>query len=402
MRAKTRCHRSPNFLKRRFVYLFAYHNTTQNKKISFCSQSLKWNCRHESNRTMKVKFTLRRFLRPSSLLFFVCIIHCVSASAFVPRNSNGISSSSSSSSLSLSIFSILKPAAVPSPSVSIKSYHHKNWKLTHRYKPASPGFEDESPLLLIHPVGIGLSSWFWERVMDAWTGPAMYAPNLIGCGVQEGSDPWDPDQQGLSFPLGWVQGCETLMQESSTSGALPLNTFTVVVQGGLAPVGLLLASRNPQTVGKLIFASPPRWKEMTTSVPQVELERNYNFLRSPVLGNLAFSFLESRKAVEFFSNQFLFSEPCDEEWLEKGEKESCVEARPPVMAFNAGFCNHRSFEKELLALEQPTLVVGGEADKRQRQEYTEKMNNCILTNIPGQNVLPWESPELFVEAINNF
>lgn len=281
--------------------------------------------------------------------------------------------------------------------------------MTYRYKPASPGFEDESPLLLIHPVGIGLSSWFWERVMDAWTGPAIYAPNLIGCGVQEGSDLWDPDQRGLSFPLGWVQGCETLMQESA-SRALPLNlkfppkifTFTVVAQGGLAPVGVLLASRNPKTVGKLIFTSPPRWEEMTTSVPQAELERNYNFLRSPVLGKLAFSVLESRKAVEFFSNLFLFSEPCDEEWLEKGEKESCVEARPPVMAFNAGLCNHRSFEEELLALEQPTLVVGGEADKRQRQEYTEKMKDCILVNIPGQNVLPWESPELVAEAIKNF
>lgn len=141
---------------------------------------------------------------------------------------------------------------------------------------------------------------------------------------------------------------------------------------------------------------------MTTSVPQAELERNYNFLRSPVLGKLAFSVSESRKAVEFFSNLFLFSEPCDEEWLEKGEKESCVEARPPVMAFNAGLCNHRSFEEELLALEQPTLVVGGEADKRQRQEYTEKMKDCILVNIPGQNVLPWESPELVAEAIKNF
>jgi pimeloyl-ACP methyl ester carboxylesterase len=311
------------------------------------------------------------------------------------------------------------PSPVPSPSVSIKSYQHKDWKLTYRYKPASPGFEDESPLLLIHPVGIGLSSWFWERVMDAWTGPAVYAPNLIGCGVQEGSDPWVPSDQerGLTFPLGWVQGCETLMQdaesslESSASGALPFYlsqkkdavTFTVVAQGGLAPVGVLLASRNPNTVGKLILTSPPRWKDMTTAVPQAELDRNYNFLRSPIWGKLAFSVLESRKAVEFFSNRFLFREPCDDEWLEKGGNESCVEARPPVMAFNAGFCNPRSFEEELLALEQPTLVLGGEADKRQRQEYTEKMKECILVkNIPGLNVLPWESPELVAEAIRNF
>jgi pimeloyl-ACP methyl ester carboxylesterase len=294
-----------------------------------------------------------------------------------------------------------------SPCVSVESYEHNGWNLTYRYKPASKGYEKKTAILLIHPVGIGLSSWFWERVMKEWTGPDVYAPNLIGCGIQDGSDAWDPDERGLSFPLGWVKGVETLMQTvlSSSQPALSISgnykpaSYIVVAQGGLAPVGVLLAARNPDQVQQLVLASPPTWKDMTTPVPQSELDQNYNFFRSPILGKLAFGVLESRWAVEFFSNQFLFSEPCDADWLDFAMAEACIDARPPVMAFNSGFCVHRSFQEELCKLDQPTLILEGQDDKRPRHEYVERMRNCRLIRLPGQNVLPWESPKQVVDAI---
>ena len=111
--------------------------------------------------------------------------------------------------------------------------------------------------------------------MDAFEGPAMLAPNLIGCGISEGSDAWNPDTRGLFVPLDWVKGCEALMEQyvSETNkapwqGILGNNqSYTVVAQGGLAPIGVLLASRNPKAVNQLVLASPPTWKDMTTAVP---------------------------------------------------------------------------------------------------------------------------------------
>jgi pimeloyl-ACP methyl ester carboxylesterase len=280
--------------------------------------------------------------------------------------------------------------------VSIESYDHDGWNLTYRYKPASPGYEKASPLLLIHPVGIGLSSWFWEPLLEEWIGPAVYAPNLIGCGVSEGSHAWDPDERGLSFPLGWVQGCEALMKMATQKASLSsfknnIQQWTIVSQGGLAPAGVMLAARNPDFVSKLVLASPPTWKDMTTPIPESELARNYNFLKSPVLGKLAFNILESREAIGFFSNLFLFSEPCDSAWLDNAVRELGAKTRPPVMAFNAGFCQHRSFEEELRTLDQPTLILAGKDDKRQIQEYSQFMKNCRVERLPGLNVLPWES-----------
>lgn len=179
--------------------------------------------------------------------------------------------------------------------------------------------------------------------------------------------------------------------------------WTVLSQGGLAPVAVLMAARNPDLIDNLIMTSPPIWKDMTTSVPEKELSRNYNFLRNPVWGRLAFQLLESRGAIEFFSNQFLFSEKCDPEWLDRAENELGLESRPPVIAFNSGFCQHRSLSEELEDITQSTLILAGDGDKRPRQEYTKRMQNCRLEILPGGlNVLPWEAPTETVRSVKAF
>jgi pimeloyl-ACP methyl ester carboxylesterase len=322
-----------------------------------------------------------------------------------------IKSSTASLDISWSSPTITSSVAAAADSSQIKNYEYDGWNLTYRYKPASPGYENKSPILLIHPVGIGLSSWFWERFMAEWTGPAIYAPNLIGCGVSEGADPWDPNERGLSFPLGWAQGCEALMAVAMAEHSSGFSLFkigkndwkwTVVSQGGLAPVAVLMAARNTDNVDKLIMTSPPTWNEMVASVPEAELSRNYNFLRNPVWGRLAFQLLESRGAIEFFSNQFLFSGTCDREWLDLAESELGLKSRPPVISFNSGFCQHRSFEKELRNIKQSTLILAGDCDKRPRHDYVRYMKDCRIEMLPGLNVLPWEATTETVRSVKAF
>lgn len=302
--------------------------------------------------------------------------------------------------------------------IQLQRYTHKAFNLTYLYKEAAPGREKDRPIVLIHPVGIGLSSWFWKRLMDSYEdNPPIYAPDLIGCGIDHGADAWDPDKIGLFFPLSWVEGVETLIneivipeyRESQTLQLPSMFGFNkqsdgclVIAQGGLAPVGIMLAKRNPLTVSNLMLTSPPTYKDVTTAVPTAELQRNYDFLRSPIFGPIAFNLLESRALIKFFSNQFLFQEECDEGWLDETERESVfVAARTPVQAFNAGLLQHRSFEDDLKESPQPKMIVSGEGDKRavNRLPFKEELDTCSLVTIPGLNVLPWESPEALVDLI---
>ena len=79
--------------------------------------------------------------------------------------------------------------------ISVERYQHKDFTLTYLYKKASHGRENDDPIVMIHPVGVGLSSWFWTRVMESYeNNPPMYAPDLIGCGLDHGADPWDPEK----------------------------------------------------------------------------------------------------------------------------------------------------------------------------------------------------------------
>ena len=325
-----------------------------------------------------------------------------------------------------------------SDKTSLKYYSFDGWNLSYRTiashasdgKASSPAANHK--ILLIHPVGVGLASWFWGpflnsinddrdqnnkndeniKIMETKKAHSYYAPNLIGCGISEGSDAWDPNKRGLFIPLGWVRGCEAFMNhiddsiydddDDDSNISKNNSSWTVVTQGGLAPIGILLADRNPKQVRRLVLTSPPTWEDITTAVPENELERNYNFLRSPILGKLAFLLLESRKAIEFFSNQFLFSNKCDNEWLDKTEEESGVDARPPVQAFNAGMCMNRGLQSELMTLKQSTLIIQGEDDKRQRQEYSQNMKHCQLVTLPGQNVVSWEYPKAMANHLEDW
>uniref|UniRef100_A0A7S4IK79 AB hydrolase-1 domain-containing protein n=1 Tax=Odontella aurita TaxID=265563 RepID=A0A7S4IK79_9STRA len=309
-----------------------------------------------------------------------------------------------------------------------KYYEHDGYKISYLHKPASPGHESDPPLVLVHPVGIGISSWFWTKFLEEWVGGEAYAPDMIGCGLENGSFPWNPDTKGMSFPLGWVNALEKLIQTEVASpdsgngwtrqGFLSWpkapRSCVVVAQGGMTPVAVLLAARNPCSTGNvqvvgvshLVLTSPQTWEDMVVPVPQFELANNYDFLRSQVLGKLAFSLLESRWAVRFFSDLFLFSGKCDEDWVDLTTRSEATqpEARQPIMAFNAGLLNHRSYEEELRTLEQPTLVMSGLGDKRveDRLQYREEMRSCGLESIRGTNVMPWESPTELCAAISAF
>ena len=90
----------------------------------------------------------------------------------------------------------------------------------------------------------------------------------MGCGVKNGGDAWDPDCRGLSFPLGWVKVCESLLQTAIVQDPGTRRTgrgCVVVCQGGLAPVGVMLAARILLTIVKLVMTSPPAWNDMITT-----------------------------------------------------------------------------------------------------------------------------------------
>jgi pimeloyl-ACP methyl ester carboxylesterase len=258
------------------------------------------------------------------------------------------------------------------------------------------------------------------------------AVNLVGCGVTDqnaalvlqlspktwssetGNDACQQFQYPVpeSVPWLWIRQCETMLHtvltrpvQAGAVAATGSRNVTVMAQGGLAPIALALARRNPEAVSHLILTSPPIWTELTTCVPESALSLTVQFLCGP-LGRLAFDLLETRVAVQFFSNAFLFGSrtPCTKIWWDSALREAGPFVRAPVKVFNAGYCLQTSVVDalDLQVLPQPTLILQGKEDGRSRTEFVANMRNCYLVTLPGKNVLPWESPKDTVSAIREF
>ena len=296
------------------------------------------------------------------------------------------------------------------PAIQSGTYEYNGFVCAFRRKAAAAGFETRPPVLLVHPVGIGLSSWFWDQFLDAWVGSELLVPDLIGCGA---SEEWQPSKKGLFVPLDWVRGLEALWRAEIQ------RPMVVLSQGGLAPLAIQLAARQTDTwrgdlaVCGLVLASPPEWQSLSTGSSQEEVMKNYGQLEATLgspsaLGTLAYRALCARPFVQLFSSVFLYGEERDDF---QGFVDACCEnARPerrwPVIAFNAGMVGQRGLEDELLSLQQPTLVLIGNAKGKPLvdggRDFEERMRNCKLRGLQGRNVLPWESAPETCDAVRGF
>jgi pimeloyl-ACP methyl ester carboxylesterase len=294
------------------------------------------------------------------------------------------------------------------------------------------------PFVLIHPVGIGMASWFYDRMLEAWptagrsrtdeqnqreappdpssSSATLFAINLRGCGRRDARLLQSAVDSAAPISLErWVQDCAAFVDDVVLKDpSLPSPPFPfaflpqkpsskrchLVVQGGLAPLGLELARRYPGRIRSLTLCSPP---EVLQVAPQADVEKNLRLLASP-LGNAAIErLLENPAAIRLFSNLFLFASPCDAEWVRQASSECGPEVRRAVQFFNAGGCS-RVASADLPPLEPPVLILQGSQDLRRRSpDYVASKSRVEFRTLLGaKNVLPWEAPTETAAAIQDF
>lgn len=80
------------------------------------------------------------------------------------------------------------PATPTPPTASMTNppsevYTWQGYQCAYAFYPASEATTDSIPLLLLHPIGVGLSRYFWHRFCNEWRqggyGNAIYNPDLL-------------------------------------------------------------------------------------------------------------------------------------------------------------------------------------------------------------------------------
>jgi len=265
------------------------------------------------------------------------------------------------------------------------------------------------PLVLIHPIGVGLSGAFWQRFIDQFgsqNSATIYNPDLLGCG--------ECDMPSVAYyPLDWAKQLQYFIQ------TVVQQPVVLVVQGASFPIAIKLTQiLEPQWIKGLVLSAPPAWRTMSYTAKPRQQKLLWNLLfNSPVgLGNLFYRYARRRKFLESFSIRQLFADPeqVNDQWLDELiEGATDLQSRYAVFSFLAGFWRE-DYAANIARISQPTLIVFGEQSSSISQEgksetVAERLNyyranipqgkGCI---IPGRNVLPYESTSEFVNVVANF
>lgn len=273
---------------------------------------------------------------------------------------------------------------------------------------------DASPaLLLIHPIGVGLSRHFWQPFIQQWTASAaqkIYNLDLLGCG--------DSDMpQRAYYPQDWAKQVAHFIENVAQAPVV------LVVQGALLPVAVeIMGLPVSKQVEGLILSGPPAWPLMTTPTAEWKKKLAWSLFDSP-FGNAFYRYARREQFLKSFSERQLFAraEDVTDEWLamlQAGSRD--MNSRYAVFSFLAGFWR-QDYTSAIQAIQQPTLIVMGEeastidrsaakqaegasfsnADKRV-QDYLDNWPNAEDISISGRNVLPYESVEEFTKSVKLF
>ncbi|MGB3511386.1 MAG: alpha/beta fold hydrolase [Microcoleaceae cyanobacterium] len=287
-------------------------------------------------------------------------------------------------------------------------YTWKGYRCAYEFYSSKDNSIDSTPLLLIHPIGVGLSKSFWHRFCSRaeqtnFSNP-IYNPDLLGCG--------ESDMPSVAYyPIDWAEQLQYFLQ------TVVQKPVILIVQGALFPVAVSLVKLQQESnlIRGLILSGPPAWELMTKAGSPVTQKLRWNLFYSP-FGKAFYRYARSRKFLQSFSQKQLFADAksVDKEWLdtlENGAKNP--QSQYAVFSFLAGFWR-QNYQQAIATINQPTLVVVGEQasniSKTDKTETAEQRINDYLKylpqgdgcQIPGRNVLPYESTDKFVVVVRDF
>ncbi|ATS17989.1 alpha/beta hydrolase [Parathermosynechococcus lividus PCC 6715] len=282
-----------------------------------------------------------------------------------------------------------------------KTYDWQGFSCAYRFAPATA---TQTPMLFIHPVGVGLSGRFWDRCIAAWQegDRPLYVPDLLGCG--ESAMP-----HVAYYPEDWAAQLKFFIESVIDQ------VVVLVVQGALFPVAMELVSQCPERIRGMILSGPPTASLITEYTDRFWQQVRWNLFDSP-LGWGFYLYARQESFLRQFSIDQLFAQPdaVDSEWL-RMLAAGCanLDSRHAVYSFLSGFWR-KDYRSAMKHVHQPVLVVmGNQASSISRDGvadspldrlkfYTETFPNAEGVVIPGRNVLPYESTTAFVEASQQF
>ena len=209
-----------------------------------------------------------------------------------------------------------------------------------------------SPLLFVHGIGAGASSFMWRKNFDALAKDfPVYALDLLGFGFSDkpGSAPYSADL--------YVELITDFIREVTD---YPVN---VIASSLGAAYAVRVADEHPELINALIL-NAPAGADAFRSKPGVAGAAFYGLLQSPVLGTSFYNVMASERSIRDYGRKQVFYDHrrvTDRLVAHLYATSHQVGAQHAIAAFLSGYLN-TDMRPAFARLKQPSILVWGKQD----------------------------------------
>ena len=247
---------------------------------------------------------------------------------------------------------IQRNASEPDDSALGGEAHFFPWKYGRVFYKVSGGDRPGLPLLFIHGIGAGASSFMWRKNFDDLAKNfRVYALDLLGFGFSD-----KPATASYSADL-YVELITDFIRE--VSGA-PVN---VIASSLGAAYAIRVADEHPDLVNAMVL-NGPTGSDNLNSRPGMAGAAFYGLLQSPVLGTSFYNVMASERSIRDYARENLFYDHrrvTDRFVANLYATSHQPGAQHAIAAFLAGYLNTDT-RSPFSRLTQPTTVVIGKQD----------------------------------------
>src|SRR5262245_50600495 len=209
-----------------------------------------------------------------------------------------------------------------------------------------------SPLVFIHGIGPGLSSFMWRKNFDSLAKAFhVYALDLLGFGLSD-----KPATVSYSADLYLELISDFLREVVGTRANLIASSLS-------ASYAVLVADEHPELVGALILNAPAGYDTLNTR-PGMAGAAFYGLLQSPVLGTSFYNVMASERGIRDYARRTLFYDyrrVTDRLVSNLYATSHQPGAQHAIAAFLSGYLNNDMTEP-FSRLRQNVLLVWGKQD----------------------------------------
>jgi pimeloyl-ACP methyl ester carboxylesterase len=248
--------------------------------------------------------------------------------------------------------SIRRNASEPDDSALGGEAHFFSWKYGRIFYKTSGIGHSGAPLVFIHGVGAGSSSFMWRKNFDALARDfRVYAFDLLGFGLSD-----KPGTAAYSADL-YVELISDFIREVC---GYPVN---VVASSLGAAYAIRVADEHPELIKAMVLNAPTGADKLNTR-PGMAGAAFYGLLQSPVLGTSFYNVMASERGIRDYSRKHLFYDHrrvTDRLVTNLYATSHQQGAQHAIAAFLSGYLNTDT-RAAFSRLIQPVLLVWGKQD----------------------------------------